>query len=102
MKKALITGITGQDGSYLAKFLLEKGYMVHSIKQRSSSLTTARVDHLYQDLHEKDVRFFMHYGDLTDSSNKNEQGIITGVEDRVSNRCLKTGDLIIEVDPVYF
>ncbi|HQJ09148.1 MAG TPA: GDP-mannose 4,6-dehydratase [Deltaproteobacteria bacterium] len=68
-KKALITGITGQDGSYLAEFLLSKGYIVHGIKRRSSSFNTYRVDHLYQDPHEKDVRFFMHYGDLTDSTN---------------------------------
>jgi len=69
MKKALITGITGQDGAYLAEFLLKKGYLVHGIKRRSSSFNTARVDHLYQDPHEKDVRFFMHYGDLTDATN---------------------------------
>ena len=69
MKKALITGITGQDGAYLAEFLLGKGYMVHGIKRRSSSFNTYRVDHLYQDPHEKDVRFIMHYGDLTDSTN---------------------------------
>ena len=69
MKKALITGITGQDGAYLAGFLLEKGYEVHGIKRRSSSFNTARVDHLYRDPHEKDVRFFMHYGDLTDATN---------------------------------
>jgi len=69
MKKALITGITGQDGAYLAEFLLEKGYIVHGIKRRSSSFNTYRVDHLYQDPHEKDVRFLMHYGDLTDSTN---------------------------------
>ncbi len=69
MQKALITGLTGQDGSYLAEFLLEKGYEVHGIKRRSSSFNTARVDHLYQDPHEEDVRFFMHYGDLTDSAN---------------------------------
>ena len=69
MKKALITGITGQDGAYLAEFLLEKGYEVHGIKRRSSSFNSARVDHLYQDPHEKDVRFFMHYGDLTDATN---------------------------------
>jgi GDPmannose 4,6-dehydratase len=69
MKKALITGITGQDGAYLAEYLLRKGYEVHGIKRRSSSLNTARVDHLYQDPHEKDVRFFMHYGDLTDATN---------------------------------
>ena len=69
MKKALITGITGQDGSYLADFLLTKDYEVHGIKRRASSFNTGRVDHLYRDPHEKDVRFFMHYGDLTDSTN---------------------------------
>jgi len=69
MKKALITGITGQDGAYLAEFLLDKGYEVHGIKRRASSFNTARVDHLYQDLHEEHVRFFMHYGDLTDATN---------------------------------
>jgi len=68
-KVALITGITGQDGSYLAELLLEKGYEVHGIKRRASSLNTERVDHIYQDSHEKDPRFFLHYGDLTDSSN---------------------------------
>ena len=68
-KVALITGITGQDGSYLAELLLEKGYVVHGIKRRSSSFNTARVDHLYRDPHEKDVRFFLHYGDLTDATN---------------------------------
>ena len=69
MKKALITGITGQDGAYLAELLLKKGYEVHGIKRRASSFNTARVDHLYHDPHEQDVRFFMHYGDLTDSTN---------------------------------
>ncbi|MFY9398478.1 MAG: GDP-mannose 4,6-dehydratase, partial [Desulfomonilia bacterium] len=69
MKKALITGITGQDGAYLAEFLLAKGYEVHGVKRRSSSFNTYRVDHLYQDPHEEDVRFRMHYGDLTDSTN---------------------------------
>ena len=69
MKRALITGITGQDGAYLAGFLLKKGYEVHGIKRRSSSFNTGRVDHLYRDPHEKDVRFFMHYGDLTDATN---------------------------------
>ncbi len=69
MKTALITGITGQDGKYLAEFLLGKGYTVHGIKRRSSSFNTARVDHLYRDLHESDVHFFMHYGDLTDATN---------------------------------
>jgi len=69
MKKALITGITGQDGAYLAEFLLSKGYEVHGIKRRASSFNTGRVDHLYKDPHEADVRFFMHYGDLTDATN---------------------------------
>ena len=69
MKKALITGITGQDGSYLAEFLLEKGYEVHGIKRKSSSLNTARIDHLYQDPHKKGNRLILHYGDLTDSAN---------------------------------
>jgi GDPmannose 4,6-dehydratase len=69
MKKALVTGITGQDGAYLAEYLLDKGYEVHGIKRRSSSFNTGRVDHLYLDPHEKDVRFLMHYGDLTDATN---------------------------------
>jgi len=69
MKIALITGITGQDGSYLAELLLEKGYEVHGIKRRASSFNTQRIDHLYMDLHEKNVRFKLHYGDLTDSTN---------------------------------
>lgn len=69
MKKALITGITGQDGSYLAEFLLEKGYEVHGIKRRSSSFNTHRVDHIYQDPHIDNARFYLHYGDLTDTSN---------------------------------
>lgn len=69
MKKALITGVTGQDGAYLAAFLLEKGYEVHGIKRRTSLINTQRVDHLYQDPHEKNVHFFLHYGDLTDSTN---------------------------------
>lgn len=69
MKKALITGITGQDGSYLAEFLLEKGYEVHGIKRRASSFNTSRIDHLYQDPHANDRRLHLHYGDLTDTSN---------------------------------
>ena len=69
MSKALITGITGQDGAYLAELLLGKGYEVHGIKRRSSSFNTGRVDHLYKDPHEEDVRFRMHYGDLTDATN---------------------------------
>lgn len=68
MKKALITGITGQDGSYLAELLLEKGYEVHGVIRRSSSFNTGRILHLYQDVHEKDVRLFLHYGDLADAS----------------------------------
>ncbi len=69
MKTALITGITGQDGAYLAEFLLKKGYFVHGIKRRSSLFNTDRIDHLYQDPHEKNVNLKLHYGDLTDSSN---------------------------------
>jgi len=69
MKKALITGITGQDGAYLAELLLSKGYEVHGIKRRSSLINTARIDHLYEDLHEDGVKFIMHYGDLSDSTN---------------------------------
>ena len=68
-KVALVTGITGQDGSYLAELLLEKGYEVHGVKRRASSFNTQRIDHLYADLHEKDVHFKLHYGDLTDSAN---------------------------------
>ena len=68
-KIALITGITGQDGSYLAELFLEKGYEVHGIKRRASSFNTDRIDHLYQDPHEKDPRLVLHYGDLTDSTN---------------------------------
>ncbi len=69
MKTALITGVTGQDGAYLAKFLLDKGYEVHGIKRRASSFNTKRVDHLYRDPHEEGVRFFLHHGDLNDASN---------------------------------
>ena len=67
-KVALITGVTGQDGAYLAEFLLGKNYVVHGIKRRTSLFNTDRIDHLYQDRHEKDVQFFLHHGDLTDSS----------------------------------
>ena len=69
MKRALITGITGQDGSYLAEFLLKKGYEVHGIKRRSSSLNTQRIDHIYEDSHIDGKKFILHYGDLSDSSN---------------------------------
>ena len=68
-KTALITGVTGQDGSYLAEFLLEKNYEVHGIKRRASSFNTARIDHIFQDRHKKEVNFYLHYGDLTDSTN---------------------------------
>src|SRR5438105_3677796 len=68
-KAALITGITGQDGAYLAEFLLNKGYIVHGVKRRSSSFNSERIDHLYADPHQPGVRFFLHYGDLTDSTN---------------------------------
>jgi len=68
-KRALITGITGQDGAYLAEFLLNKGYEVHGIKRRSSLFNTQRIDHLYEDPHENDVRLVLHYGDLSDSTN---------------------------------
>ena len=71
MKKALITGITGQDGSYLAELLLEKGYEVHGIIRRASSFNTERIDHLFDNPELHDVRFFLHHGDLTDSSNLN-------------------------------
>jgi GDPmannose 4,6-dehydratase len=69
MKRALITGVTGQDGAYLAEFLLNKGYEVHGVKRRSSLFNTDRIDHLYQDPHERDRRFILHYGDMTDSAN---------------------------------
>jgi len=71
MKKALITGITGQDGSYLAEFLLHKGYEVHGIIRRASTFNTKRIDHLYKDPHNKNIKMFLHYGDMTDSSNLN-------------------------------
>ena len=68
LKKALITGVTGQDGAYLAEFLLEKGYEVHGVKRRTSLFNTARIDHIYEDPHRPDPRFILHYGDMTDSS----------------------------------
>jgi GDPmannose 4,6-dehydratase len=84
MKKALITGVTGQDGSYLAEFLLEKGYEVHGIKRRASSLNTQRIDHIYEDPHTNNHNFVLHYGDLTDASNLTR--IISEVEpDEVYN-----------------
>ena len=68
MKKALITGVTGQDGAYLAEFLLDKGYEVHGIKRRTSLFNTDRIDHLFKDPHEEDVRLILHHGDMTDST----------------------------------
>ena len=68
-KVALITGVTGQDGAYLAELLLEKGYIVHGIKRRSSSFNTGRIEHLFQDPHEQNQRFILHYGDMTDATN---------------------------------
>jgi len=83
-KKALITGVTGQDGSYLAELLLEKGYEVHGIKRRASLIKTDRIDHLYKDPHEDDVNFFLHYGDMTDTSNLTR--LVQGIEpDEVYN-----------------
>lgn len=69
MPRALITGVTGQDGAHLAELLLEKGYEVHGVKRRSSSFNTGRIDHLYQDPHVEDQRMFLHFGDMTDSTN---------------------------------
>ena len=80
-KIALITGITGQDGAYLAALLLSKGYMVHGVKRRSSSFNTGRVDHLYRDPHLDGNNFFLHYGDLTDSTN------IIRIRIRTNRRC---------------
>src|SRR4051794_24007595 len=68
-KVALVTGITGQDGAYLAELLLDKGYIVHGIRRRSSLFNTARIDHLYRDSHEPGVRFFLHHGEMTDTTN---------------------------------
>ena len=68
-KVAFITGVTGQDGAYLSEFLLEKGYVVHGLKRRSSSFNTRRIDHLYKDPHSENPRFILHYGDMTDSTN---------------------------------
>ncbi|HUS95955.1 MAG TPA: GDP-mannose 4,6-dehydratase, partial [Hyphomicrobiaceae bacterium] len=68
-KVALITGVTGQDGALLSRFLLDKGYVVHGVKRRSSSFNTARLDDIYADPHESETRFFLHYGDLTDATN---------------------------------
>ena len=84
-KVALITGVTGQDGAYLSELLLAKGYVVHGIKRRSSSFNTGRVDHLYQDPHEPNRRFTLHYGDLSDSTS------LTGKTSLQSRRCHRPG-----------
>src|ERR1022692_882318 len=100
MKKALITGITGQDGSYLAEFLLAKGYEVHGIKRRASLLNTERVDHLYEDPHVPGRRFFLHYGDMTEASS-----LIRVVEkaqpDQIYNLAAQSHDAISFRQPEY-
>lgn len=100
MKRALITGITGQDGSYLAEFLLEKGYEVHGVIRRSSSFNTGRIIHMFQDIHEKDVRLFLHYGELTDGSRLEK--IIELVEpDEVYNLGAQSHVRVSFDEPVY-
>jgi len=99
-KVALITGITGQDGAYLAEFLLGKGYTVHGIKRRTSLFNTDRIDHLYRDRHEKDVKFFLHHGDLTDSSSLIR--IIQGVQpDEVYNLAAQSHVAVSFEEPEY-
>ncbi len=100
MKKALITGITGQDGAYLAEFLLEKGYEVHGLRRRSSSFNTGRIDHLYQDVHEADARLFLHYGDMTDTSSLTR--IIKMVEpDEIYNLAAQSHVMVSFEEPEY-
>jgi len=100
LKRALITGITGQDGAYLAESLLKKGYEVHGIKRRASSFNTQRVDHLYQDPHEKDCRFFLHYGDMTDSTSLVR--IIQEVQpDEIYNLAAQSHVAVSFVEPEY-
>ena len=89
MKRALITGITGQDGSYLTELLISKGYQVHGIIRRSSTFNTGRIDHLYQDPHETDQRLVLHYGDLTDSSR-----LVTLIEKNPSRRGVPPGGAV--------
>jgi GDPmannose 4,6-dehydratase len=100
MKKALITGITGQDGSYLSELLLEKGYEVHGIIRRSSSFNTGRIIHLFRDVHEPDNRFFLHYGDLTDGS-RLEQLIERITPDEVYNLAAQSHVRISFDEPIY-
>ena len=100
MKKALITGITGQDGSYLSELLLEKGYEVHGIIRRSSSFNTGRIIHLFKDVHETDSRFFLHYGDLTDGS-RLEQLVERIAPDEVYNLAAQSHVRISFDEPIY-
>ena len=100
MKKALITGITGQDGSYLSELLLEKGYEVHGIIRRSSSFNTGRIMHLFKDIHETDSRFFLHYGDLTDGS-RLEQLVERIEPDEVYNLAAQSHVRISFDEPIY-
>lgn len=100
MKKALITGITGQDGSYLAELLLEKGYEVHGIIRRSSSFNTGRIRHIYQDLHEKDVKLKLHYGDLSDASSL-EKILDTTEPDEVYNLAAQSHVRVSFDEPIY-
>jgi GDPmannose 4,6-dehydratase len=100
MKKALITGITGQDGSYLAELLLSKGYEVHGVKRRSSLFNTDRIDHLYQDPHDRDRRFFLHYGDMTDASSLVR--IIQGIQpDEIYNLAAQSHVAVSFEEPEY-
>jgi GDPmannose 4,6-dehydratase len=99
-KVALITGVTGQDGSYLAELLLEKGYTVHGVKRRSSSLNTARIDHIYQDIHNTNPKFILHYGDVTDSTNM--IGIIQEVQpDEIYNLAAQSHVMVSFETPEY-
>ena len=100
MKKALITGITGQDGSYLAELLLQKGYEVHGVIRRSSSFNTARIAHLYKDIHEPDTRLILHYGDLTDGS-RLEQLIERIAPDEVYNLAAQSHVRVSFDEPIY-
>ena len=86
MKRALITGITGQDGSYLAELLLEKGYEVHGIIRRASTFNTARIDHLYKDLHEEDVRLILHYGSVARIAAASVEDLSTMVGSQLAER----------------
>jgi GDPmannose 4,6-dehydratase len=100
IKKALVTGITGQDGAYLAEFLLNKGYEVHGLRRRSSSFNTGRIDHLYQDVHEANARLFLHYGDMTDTSSLTR--IIKMIEpDEIYNLAAQSHVMVSFEEPEY-